>query len=151
MSETHRARTFHGVLDQKLADHGGRNFDRKDEDQDSHMCWDHSCSSIFATGLATIARPRITTAMPHQIQNEPRASRPVHSQPATRAVLDAPTFSKVSAAVTKTTSKTSTNHGLAERCRARSITPHYGRENIFAKPDPTLPVQKPVQQISKAN
>ena len=66
MSETHRARTFHGVLDQKLADHGGRNFDRKDEDQDSHMCWNHSCSSIFATGLATIARPRITIAMPHQ-------------------------------------------------------------------------------------
>src|SRR4029077_10054335 len=148
----------------------------------------HSFSSIFATGFATTAKPRMTTAIPHQrrgemcsarkiqqlsgtstcttlesgkaiesgmyfrtliqqrklritsaiahqIQIEVSDSSPVHSQPATRSVLDAPTFKSVSEAVTKSASKARSNQGFGKRRGPRSIT------RIFAKSDRILAAQ----------
>src|ERR1700730_15893741 len=90
-------------------------------------------SGIYFKTLIQQRKLRITSAIAHQIQIEVSDSRPVHSQPATRSVLDAPTFKSVSEAVTKSASKASSNQGFGKRRGPRSITRYIWMQKYFRK------------------
>jgi hypothetical protein len=98
-------------------------------------------SGTYFRTLIQQMKLRITSAIAHHIQIEASESNPVHSQPGTRSVLEAPTFKSVSEAVTNNMSKTSINHGLRRSRGVRFMTRYYRHETIFAKPDRTLPAQ----------